>query len=251
MRLSANLGFLWTDRPLPQAVAAAARAGFDAVEIHGLRGTSARALRDACRAAGLDLVSLNTDPGGPGDFGLSALPGREAEARAAIDRAIAAAAEAEARAVHVMAGKAQGPQAEAAFRAALLHACDRAGPHGITVLIEPLNPQDVPSYLLAAPEPALALIADLGRPNLKLMLDLYHMGRIGRDLGHEIARAAPHLGHVQIAGLPDRGPPGRDALPVAAIRAALGRASWQGPLGAEYRPPGPVEETLGWMADWR
>lgn len=250
MQLSANLGFLWTDRPLPQAVAAAARAGFEAVEIHGLRGTPARDLGAACRAEGLALVSLNTDPGGPGEFGLSALPGREAEARAAIARALEAAGTAGARAVHVMAGKARGPAAEAAFRAALDHACTQAPP-GITVLIEPLNPFDVPGYLLNAPEPALALIRDLGRPNLKLMLDLYHMGRIGRDLGAEIARAAPHLGHVQIAGLPDRGPPGRDALPVAAIRAALAAAGWPGPLGAEYRPPGPAEATLGWMADWR
>jgi 2-dehydrotetronate isomerase len=248
---SANLGFLWTDLALPDAVAAAAGAGFAAVEVHWPYATPPQTLRAACTRSGAPLISLNTLRGGPGEFGLSALPGREAEARAAIDQALGYAIAAGAGAVHVMAGVASGPAATRAFRAALVHACTAALPHGLTILIEPINPHDVPGYHLADPDTASALIDDLGQSNLKLMLDLYHMGRMGRDPAGEIATRARHLGHVQIAGVPERGPPRRGTLDIAGVRAALRRVGWTAPLGAEYRPQGPTGESLDWMDDWR
>lgn len=126
LRLSANLGFLWADLALPDAIEAAARAGFDAVECHFPYDQDRAAVRAALRETGLPLLGLNTRRGGAGDFGLAALPGREAEAREAIAEALDWAAALTCAHVHVMAGVASGAEAEATFRANLSHACPAA-----------------------------------------------------------------------------------------------------------------------------
>ena len=106
MKFSANLGFLWNELPLPAAIAAARRAGFDAVECHWPYDTPAQAIADALRETGLAMLGLNTVRGDvkAGENGLAALPGRQADARAAIDQAIAYGRAIGARNVHVMAG---------------------------------------------------------------------------------------------------------------------------------------------------
>ncbi|RVT86952.1 isomerase [Rhodobacteraceae bacterium CCMM004] len=244
---SANLGFLWADRPLPEAIRAAAAAGFAAVECHWPYDVPAAAIHAALAETGLPMLSLNTLPGGPGKRGLSALPGRGDEARAAIDRAVAYAAAVGCAQVHVMAGTAQGPAAEAAFVEALHYACDRAAPHGIGVLIEPLNPYDAPGYFLSGTAQAERLIARCGRANLALMLDCYHVQILDGDLSRRIAALLPITGHVQFAGVPDRGPPDRGEVAYGHVFALFDRLGWERPLGAEYRPGGDTDASLGWM----
>lgn len=115
MKFSANLGFLWTEHALPDAIRAAKAAGFDAVECHWPYDVPAADVKAALDETGLSMLGLNTVRGNPGENGLAALPGREPEARAAIDQAIAYAVEIGADAIHVMAGFAEGPEAEATF----------------------------------------------------------------------------------------------------------------------------------------
>jgi len=138
LRFSANLGFLWTGMPLPDAIRRAHSAGFDAVECHWPYDEDAEAVKAALAETGLAMLGLNTRKGlDPQDFGLAALPGREAEARAAIDEAFGYGARIGAAAVHVMAGKAQGVDgADETFQANLAYACDKAAESGMTVLIE-------------------------------------------------------------------------------------------------------------------
>jgi 2-dehydrotetronate isomerase len=252
---SANLGFLWRDLPLPAAIAAAKRAGFSAVEVHWPYATPAAQTARALAQAGLPLIALNTAPGPAGHFGLSALPKQSAAARAAIAQAVAYARATGAGAVHVMAGIADGPAATSAYHSALEHACDSAP--DLDVLIEPINSIDVPGYFLNHPERALETLTALGRPNLKIMADCYHLARIdgGAQVLAWLRRLRPWLGHVQFARVPDRGPP--DARPVMApagtapdlptILATLAELGWTRPPGAEYRPPGATEDSLGWM----
>jgi hydroxypyruvate isomerase len=241
---SANLGLLWRDRPLTEAVAAAGRAGFAAVEVQWPYDTPAADLRAACAAAGLPLVGLNTPRGE--SFGAAALPGRAAEARAATDAAVAYAVAAGARAVHVLAG--QGETDEAAYRASLAHACAAAAPHGLTVLIEPLNGHDVPGYHLRGVGQALETIAAVGRPELRLMFDCYHVQVAEGDVTRRLAAALPLTGHVQIAGAPARGRPDRGELDLGFVLAEAQRLGWRGLVGAEYHPEGPTDASLGWMA---
>ncbi|MGJ8617909.1 MAG: TIM barrel protein, partial [Sulfitobacter sp.] len=106
MKFSANLGFLWNDRPLPDAIRAARAAGFDAVECHWPYDVPASDVADALHETDLKMLGLNTRRGdvAAGDNGLCAISGREAEARAAIDEAIVYASAIGALNIHVMAG---------------------------------------------------------------------------------------------------------------------------------------------------
>lgn len=245
MRFSANLGFLWADLALPQAIRAAAAAGFDAVECHWPYDTDPAGVAAALRDTGLPMLGLNTRRGDPGENGLSALPGREAEARAEIDRAIAYARAIQCGAVHVMAGVAQGPAAEAVFLANLDHAC-RAAPD-LTILIEPLNRHDAPGYFLTGSDQAARLIARAGHANLKLMFDCYHLQIMEGDLSRRLRALLPVIGHVQIASVPDRGAPDHGEVDYRHICGLLGDLGWTRPLGAEYRPAGSTGDSLGWL----
>ena len=248
-RFSANLGFLWTDRPLPDAIRAAHAAGFDAVECHWPYENDPAAVRAALDETGLAMLGLNTIRGKPGENGLSALPGREAEARAAIDQALDYAEAIGCGAVHVMAGAAQGPAAMAAFRTNLDHACARAGSR--TILIEPLNHHDAPGYFIGRAEEAADIIAAAGHPNLRLMFDCYHQQIMGGDLTRRLECFLPITGHVQIAAVPDRGTPDHGELDYRHVLGALRSLGWDRPVGAEYRDARPTDDTLDWMAALR
>ena len=246
MKFSANLGFLWADRPLPDAIRAAKAAGFDAVECHWPYDTPPDAVKAELRDTGLPMLGLNTSRGNPGENGLCALPGRQAEARAAIDGAIEYASAIGAQAIHVMAGFAQGPAAQAAFLENLAYA-RAAAPAQITLLIEPLNRHDAPGYFLQTTAQAADLLARLGLPGVKLMFDCYHVGRPEGDIVTRLDALMPMIGHIQFASVPDRGPPGQGEINYAYIFAALAQLGWARPLGAEYRPKGPTDDSLGWL----
>ena len=246
MKVSANLGFLWADRPLAEAIRAAHAAGFDAVECHWPYDQPQAEVRAALDETGLPMLGLNTRRGQPGENGLSALPGREDEARAAIDEALAWAEALGAGAVHVMAGFASGAEAHAAFVAALRHACAAAG--GRRILIEPLNRHDAPGYFLRTTDQAAAIIEEVGAPNLALMFDCYHVQRTEGDVSTRLERLRPIIGHVQVASAPDRGAPDHGELDYAHVWQVLERIGWTAPVGAEYKPGGPTEPTLGWLS---
>lgn len=249
IRFSANLGYLWADLPLPDAIRAAAMAGFDAVECHFPYDQPVDAVRVALTETGLPMLGLNTRPGD--SFGLAALPGHEAEARAAIDEAIAYAVAVGARHVHVMAGKAEGTAARATFVVNLRHACAAAAPHGLGVVIEPINPFDVPGYFLRDSAQAIAIIDAVGADTLRLMFDCYHIARNGEDVIARLTALLPRIGHIQFAAVPDRGPPDHGDLDYSRVFSAIRDLGWTLPLGAEYRPGRETGDTLGWLTDAR
>ncbi len=251
MRFSANLGFLWADLPLPQAIRAAACAGFDAVECHWPHEVPPEQVAAELRETGLPMLGINTRRGNPGENGLSALPGREAEARAEIGRTLDYAAAIGCPAVHVMAGFAEGQAAERAFRANLDHACRLARPLGITILIEPLNRYDAPGYFLTGSDQAARIIEAAGHDNLRLMFDCYHLQIMEGDISRRLRAHRDILGHVQIASVPDRGAPDRGELDYRHICTVLDNLGWTRPIGAEYRPDRPTDETLGWLHERR
>jgi hydroxypyruvate isomerase len=252
VRLSANLGLLWADRPLQEAIRAAAEAGFDAVELHWPYATDAGVLRAALAAAGLPVLGINTVRGdAAGDFGLAALPGRIGEARAAIAQAFGYAAAIGASAVHVMAGKASGAAARRVFVDNLRYASDLGAASGIGVLIEPLNTRDVPGYFLTDPAEAEAILAATGRENVRIMFDCYHMAMMGHDLLPAVARSLDRIGHIQFAAVPDRGEPDRGAVDYARLLPQIVAAGYRGCFGAEYRPRRGTDEGIGWVTALR
>lgn len=253
MKFSANLGFLWADRPLPEAIRAARAAGFDAVECHWPYAVPAAEVAAALDETGLPMLGLNTVRGdvAGGENGLAALPGREAEARAAIDQALAYGREIGAANVHVMAGFAEGAQAEATFLANLRYASDAAALHGMSIVIEPLNRYDAPGYFLTTTTQARGLIEAVGAPNLKLMFDCYHVQLMEGDLTHRLEALLPIIGHIQFASVPDRGPPDHGEVNFAHMFAAIAGLGWEAPLGAEYKPKGATDDSLGWLAQYQ
>jgi 2-dehydrotetronate isomerase len=254
-RFAANISFLFADRPLRERFGAAARAGFRAVEMLFPYDEPSGALAEELGRAGLELALFNLPPGdwAAGERGLAALPSRGAEFRNSVETALAYARACGVRRLHVMAGLAPKGEraAEAAYRDALRHACDRAGPLGIDVLIEPINGRDMPGYFLDDFDRAADLIAELALPNLRLQFDVYHRQILRGDVTRGLEALMPIIGHVQIASVPDRGEPGSGELDDARLFATLDRLGYRGYVGCEYRPAGRTEDGLGWFAPYR
>lgn len=248
-RFSANLGFLWAELSLPEAIAAAKAAGFDAVECHWPYDVPTELVRKALGDNDIQMLGINTRRGDitAGDNGLCALPDRVAEARSAIDEAVDYAAAIGCCAVHVMAGFSNGAAAEKAFIDNLQYACLRAEKHGITILIEPLNRFDAPDYFLSTTDHAMRIIEAVAKPNIKLMFDLYHVQLMEGDLENKIVNLLPHIGHIQFASVPDRGPPQKGEIDFAALFELIDSLGYKRPLGAEYKPNGPTEQTFEWL----
>ena len=252
--LSANLGFLWADRPLPDAIRAAKAAGFDAVECHWPYDEDAGAVKAALAETGLSMLGLNAPRGnvGAGENGLAALVGRETEARAGIDAALDYADAIDAGNIHVLSGFASSDAAEACFVENLRYAADAAAPRGRTILIEPLNYHDAPGYFLNHTDQARRIIESVGAPNLKLMFDCYHIQILEGDLTRRIDANLDITGHIQFAGVPSRGRPDMGEVNYAHIFAHLAACGYAAPLGAEYKPDGGnTDGSLGWMATLR
>lgn len=250
MKFSANLGFLWTELPLPDAIRTAHAAGFDAVECHWPYDVPAVQVKAALEETGLLMLGLNTSRGdiAAGDTGLAALPERETEARAAIDQAIAYARDINAANIHVMAGTATGTAAHLVFVENLQYACAQAALLGKTILIEPLNHFDAPDYFLSTTDQAKDIIAQVNRPNIKLMFDCYHVQLMEGNLTNKIKSLLPIIGHIQFAAVPGRGAPDQGEINYPFVFQTIAALGYDAPLGAEYKPNGPTQDSLGWMA---
>lgn len=252
MKFSANLGFLWTDRSLPDAIHAAKAAGFDAVECHWPYDVPASATKTALEETGLRMLGLNTRRGNVaiGENGLAAMPGREADARVAIDEALAYASTISAAAVHVMAGNSSGPRARRTFCENLSYACEAAG-DAVKILIEPLNHYNAPGYFLNSTEQAANIIREVGAPQLRLMFDFYHVQIMEGDVTRRFQALLPFIGHVQIASVPDRGKPDHGELDYGYVLSRIAESGWAHPIGAEYLPESSADPDLSWLARYR
>ncbi len=247
-RFSANLGFLWPDRPLLDRIDAAARAGFQAVELHWPYDVPARQVAAACARNNLALLALNTPKGSrPDDFGLAAIPGREGEFADGFRQALDYARGADAPALHVMAGVvADGPEAASVLIANLRAAADLSPER--TLLLEPINPRDKPGYFYHRIERAAEIIAAADRPNLRIMFDFYHVAVGQGDVLTRLAAHLPLIGHVQIAAVPRRAEPDQGEIDYSAVLPALGALGYRGWVGCEYRPDGDTDAGLSWRA---
>lgn len=244
---SANLGFLWTQHALADGIRAAHRHGFHAVECHFPYDEP---ITDVCQAledTGLPMLGLNTIRG-PLNAGLAALPDQIAEARVAIDQACHYGQQIGALNVHVMAGKIDGELAQKTYLDNLRYASDCASKHTMNVLIEPLNPSDMPGYFLRDTGHACELLETLNRSNVKLMFDCYHVGQTEGSVIERFQQCLPVIGHVQFASVPDRGPPDNGVVDYHEVFQAIDASGWTMPLGAEYKVSGQTEETLNWLS---
>lgn len=254
-RLSANLSFLFNELPFLERFGAAARAGFRAVEF--AFGYDHPAAEIAARLAEhrLECVLINAPPGdyAAGERGLASLPGRERDFDASVATALAYARALSCPRVHVMAGVVP-PACDDARRALqrttlvrnLERACGEARRESVTLLVEALNPRDMPGYLFSTQADAHAIREAVGAPNLAVQMDFYHTQVVEGDIAMKFERWLPHIGHVQIAGAPGRHEPDVGEVNYAWLLRrvdALGYAGW---VGCEYRPLRGTVEGLAW-----
>ncbi|WP_138473073.1 hydroxypyruvate isomerase family protein [Poseidonocella sp. HB161398] len=244
-RFSANLGFLWSDLGLLDRIRAAADAGFEAVELHWPYDTPPQDILRCCRDAGVRLLAMNSPRGdlSEGENGLAALAGREAEFREGLLRAAEFAVAAGAPRMHVMAGVTPNTAAARATLAENLCWAEEAVPE-LGFLLEPLNNFDAPGYLYHLPGQAVRVIEEAGLRRTQLMFDIYHVGREGLSPAKEFDRFRDHVGHVQIAAVPNRTEPHAGSVDMAvALKHLLGRG-YSGWIGCEYKPERTVEAGL-------
>lgn len=248
MRLAANLSLMFTELPFLERFGAAARAGFAGCEFLFPYDYAPDRLNIVLRDSGLSPVLFNVYPGDwdNGERGLCALQGRESEFEEAIAQAISYARTLGCRQLHAMAGlEAQGAD-RSTYIANLRRASTLAAAHGITILIEPINTDDMPGYFLNRTETAVEIIREVETENLRLQFDLYHRHKMQGGVLEAIAAYANLTAHYQCAAPRDRGEPDRQDLDYQTVFQAIAATGFDGWIGCEYRPRGLTEDGLGW-----
>ncbi|QDL94244.1 hydroxypyruvate isomerase family protein (plasmid) [Paroceanicella profunda] len=252
---AANLTMMFTEKPFMERFAAAAAAGFREVEYLFPYDHSAEAIAAALEVNGLRQALFNCPPGDweAGERGLACLPGREAEFEASLDTALAYAEIIGVPRLHLMAGlgSAADPEQRATYLRSVARAAERLDAAGLQLVLEPINPIDMPGYFLNDFDLAAAIIAEVGAPNVALQFDFYHCQRIHGDLCRRFGEMAAITGHVQIAGVPGRHEPDVGEIRYDTVFALLDRLDYRGAVGCEYRPAGETEAGLGWFHPWR
>ncbi len=254
-RFAANLSMMFQEHGFLDRFAAAADAGFDAVEFLFPYDHSPAEVAGALDRAGLTLALFNLPPGDwtAGERGVASLPGRAEDFRAGLARALDYAEATGVGRMHMMAGL--GDPADAAARGRYLDclkaAADAAGPRGMHIVIEPINPRDMPGYFLNSFDLARELIAASGRDNVLLQFDIYHRQIMAGDVTRAIEAMFPLIGHVQIASVPERHEPGSGELDDHRLFGLLDRLGYRGFVGCEYRPAAGTVDGLGWFERYR
>lgn len=254
-RFAANLTMLFTEYPVAERFDRAAAAGFRAVEFLFPYDHVAD-VGAALARTNLDLILFNLPAGdfAAGDRGIANDPARQDEFRAGVARALALAPELGCSRLNCLVGRRlpEVPEEEQLATAAenLAFAAERAQGASVALGVEPLNPVDVPDFLLPTTDAALALLDRADHPNLSLQYDIYHAQRAEGNLVATIERVIGRIGHVQLADSPARHQPGTGEINVPFVLAALDRLGYPGWIGLEYNPEGGTEPSLGWLREW-
>ena len=255
-RFAANLTFLFNEVPFLDRFGEAAQAGFRAVEFAFGYDWQVRDIAARVAEHKLEVVLINAPPGNwdAGDRGLASLSGREHEFAASVVTALRYAQALRCPRLHVMAGllpegadDAERERRMRTFKRNLRFACQEAAEQGVTVLIEPINHRDVPRYLLTTQAEAHAIREEIAMANLKVQMDLYHAQVVEGDLATKIRRWLPHIGHMQIAGVPARSEPNIGEVNYDFLFRLVDELKYDGWIGCEYRPAGNTAAGLGWL----
>lgn len=255
-RFNANLSMMFNEVPFLDRFAAAAKAGFSAVEFLFPYDFPKEQVKEALDRAKLKLILHNMPPGdwSKGERGVAILPGREAEFRAGVAKAIDYATHLDCPQIHCMAGLVPAGVSQATLRetyiANLKYAAAEAAKAGLRLLIESINTRDIPGYYLNTSKQAIEIMDAVGASNLYFQYDIYHMQIVEGDLAPTMERLLPRIGHMQLADTPGRHEPGTGEINYPFLFGHLDRIGYQGWIGCEYRPAGDTVAGLGWAKDY-
>lgn len=252
-KFAANLTMMFNEVPFLQRFDAAAQAGFKAVEFLFPYEHTPEEVAAQLKENKLENVLFNMPPGdwAAGERGIASLPGREEEFKAGVAKAITYAKALGTPRLHVMAGLlpegADAAQHRATYIENLTYAAAETTKHGIMLLIEPINSRDMPRYFLNNQADAHAIREEVGASNLKVQMDFYHVQIMEGDIAMKVRKWLPHIGHIQIAGVPERHEPDTGEINYDYLYRLLDQLGYDGWLGCEYRPAKGTVEGLGWM----
>ena len=250
-RFAANLSMMFTEVPFLDRFEAAAKAGFTAVEFLFPYEFPAKEVGDRLHRNGLTQALFNLPPGNwaAGEKGFAALPERFDDLKESLVTALPYAQATGVKRLHLMAGIAERSDRKAvdAFTKSVAHTAEFFAPHGLDVVIEPINARNVPGYFLNDFNFAFDLINELKIPNLKLQFDIYHCQIIHGDVTMHLRKMMPVIGHTQIASIPSRNEPDGEELNYPFVFAELDRLGYTGFVGCEYNPRGKTTDGLGWF----
>jgi len=256
MRFSANVSILFKEAPFLERFGRARAAGFSAVEFWWPSGEDLGEVERAISDAGLSVALFNFDAGDmpSGERGLAGDPGRADRFRENVPVALELARRLGCRRTNVLVGhEREGVGREEQLglaREGVAFAADAAGEAGVTVLVEAVNTFENGPYLLRTTGQAVEFVRGVGRPNVKIQHDLYHMQRMEGNLVATLREHIGAIGHVQVADSPGRGEPGTGEIRYPFVLAELERLGYDGYVGLEYNPTtGTTEESLGWLPE--
>jgi len=255
-KFAANLSMMYQEHAFLERFGAAARDGFKAVEFLFPYDHPAAEIRARLDQHGLTQALFNGPPGdwGAGERGLTSLPGRESEFKRGVATALEYARVLGNDRVHLMAGLIRPGEDRALYRATyvrnLEHAAREAATAGVTVVIEPINTRDIPGFFLNRQDEAHTICAEVGAPNLKVQMDFYHCQIVEGDLAVKLRKYFAGVGHVQIAGVPERNEPDTGEINYPYLFRLLDELGYAGWVGCEYRPKSGTSAGLGWLRDW-
>jgi 2-dehydrotetronate isomerase len=250
-RFAANLTLMFNEVPFLDRFDAAAKAGFTAIEFLFPYAHSPEEIGERLHANGLTQALFNLPPGDwdAGEKGFAALPDRFADLQASLRTALPYAQATRVKQLHLMSGIAdrKDPKTVAAFRKSVRWAAEFLAPHGIDLVLEPLNARNTPNYFLNDFGFARDEIDDLKIPNLKLQFDIYHCQILHGDVTMRLREMMPIIGHIQIASIPSRQEPDDEELNYPFLFAELDRLGYGGFVGCEYNPRGKTTDGLAWF----
>jgi len=254
-KFAANLSMMFSEVDFLDRFAAAAKVGFVGVEYLFPYAYPADDLKQRLAENGLAQVLFNMPPGDwdAGERGIAALPGREAEFREGVDRAIEYARALDCPQVHAMAGLVpDGGTAKhlETYVENLRAAAKTCAGAGIRLLIEPINTRDIPGYFLSRPAQGLEILDKAAVDNLYLQYDIYHAQMTEGYLAETIAANIGVIRHFQLAGVPGRHEPDIGEINYPYLFQAIDDLGYDGWIGCEYKPKGDTVAGLGWAAEY-
>ena len=255
-RFAANLSMLFTEHPFLERFDHAAAAGFQGVEFLFPYAEDIPGIAAALKRNGLDLVLFNLPPGdfAAGERGTANDPRRQTEFREGVARALEVAAVIGSPRLNCLSGltltDVSIEDQRAVLSENLAYAAEQAQAAGVKQLVEPINPFDMPGFILPTPASGFDLVRRIGHPNLRVQYDLYHAQRTEGNLIQTIRTRIAEIGHIQIADSPGRNQPGTGEINYPVVLQALNDAGYDGWVSLEYRPLGDTLTSLSWLRDW-
>lgn len=259
LKLSIRVEPLFPGLTLEQQIEKVAEAGYPGFEFGDWRASDAARITARKNRLGLECVCLvgnrSVNPKGMGLCDPAERDGFLAEIRASLE----AAKRFETKGMVVLSGFKVPSLSREAQHASIVEGLRRAhdivAPHGVTMLlepintlakIEPLNPRgdNHANYYLDRAAEGFEIVRKVGGPHLKVLFDLYHVQIMEGNLIETIRARIADIGHFHVGDVPGRHEPGTGEIDHENVFRAIHQSGFTGYVAMEYVPSAPAMKTL-------